>query len=54
MPKLSGSLIMLVIIALGAIVGCVFEPDHVIPLLVWAFLVAGLWIGGEKLIARKG
>ena len=54
MFKLSGSHIMLLIRAAAAIVGVVFEPEHVIPLLIWTLLVAGLWAGVEKLIARKG
>lgn len=54
MLKLSGSHVMLAIIATGAVVGVVYEPTHVVPLLVWALLVAALWAGIEQIIARKG
>jgi hypothetical protein len=54
MLKLSGSHVMLAIIAAGAVVGVVYEPTHVVPLLVWALLVAALWAGIEQIIARKG
>ena len=51
MLKLSG---WHLVIALGALVGCYFEPDHLIPLMIWAALVAGLWLAGEKLLGDKG
>ena len=54
MPQLSGWQIMLGVIAAGIGVGFYFEPVHVIPLMIWAFLAAGVAAGIEKLIGRKG
>ena len=54
MLKLSGWHIMLAIIAAGLGVGVYFEPVHVIPLMIWAFLAAAVAAGIEMLIGRKG
>jgi len=52
MPQISGWHIMLATIATGIGVGFYFEPVHVIPLMIWAFLAAGVAAGIEKLIGR--
>ena len=52
MPQLSGWHIMLAVIASGIGVGVYFEATHVIPLMIWAFLAAGVAAGIEKLIGR--
>jgi len=54
MLQLSGWHIMLAIIATGIGVGVYFEPVHVSPLMIWAFLAAGVAAGIEMLIGRKG
>ena len=54
MPQLSGWHIMLGVIATGFTVGVIFEPKHIIPLMVWTLLAAGIAAGIEKLISRKG
>ena len=54
MLKLSGWHIMLGVIATGFTLGVIFEPKHIIPLMVWTFLGAGIFAGAEKLLSRKG
>lgn len=44
---------MLGVIAVGSVVGVIFEPKHVIPLLVWTLMGAAVCVGIEKLIGRK-
>lgn len=54
MPQLSGWRIMLGVIASGLAVGVIFEPKHIIPLMVWTLMAAGICMGIEKVFGRRG
>lgn len=54
MPQLSGWRIMLGVIATGFAVGVIFEPKHIIPLMVWTLMAAGICMGIEKVFGRRG
>jgi hypothetical protein len=53
MLRLSGWHIMLSTISIGCVVGIIFDPKHIIPLLIWTFMGAGICMGVEKLLGPK-
>jgi len=53
MSRLSGWHIMLGTISVGCVVGIIFDPKHIIPLLIWTLMGAGVCMGVEKLIGPK-